>query len=59
MARLCDGVVIVVRSETTERDDLARARDQLARSGANVIGVVMNRVRNPIPMFLRPYVSME
>ena len=59
MARLCDGVVIVVRSETTERDDLGRACDQLAKAGANVLGVVMNRVRNPIPTFLRPYVPVE
>lgn len=59
MARLSDGVVIVVQSETTDRDALVRAREQLAQAGANVIGVVMNRVRNPIPAFLRPYVSME
>jgi capsular exopolysaccharide synthesis family protein len=59
MARLCDGVVIVVQSESTDRDELMRAREQLAKSGANVIGVVMNRVRNPLPPFLRPYVSME
>lgn len=59
IARVCDGVIIVVQSETTDRDALVRAREQLVTAGANVIGVVMNRVRNPIPPFLRPYVPME
>jgi capsular exopolysaccharide synthesis family protein len=59
MARLCDGVVVVVQSETTDREDLVRAREQIAKAGGSVVGVVMNRVRNPVPAFLRPYVSME
>jgi Mrp family chromosome partitioning ATPase len=59
LARLADGVVIVVRSESTERSALVRAREQLASAGANVVGVIMNRAKNPIPPFLRPYVSME
>ena len=59
MARLCDGVVVVVRAETTPREALLRASDQLTRGGANVVGVVVNRIRNPIPMFLRRYVGME
>ena len=59
MARLCDGVVIVVQSESTDRDALIRARQHIEDAGANVIGVVMNRVRNRVPPFLRPYLSME
>ena len=59
LARLADGVIIVVRSESTERSALVKARQQLAGAGANVVGVIMNRVKNPIPPFLRRYISME
>jgi Mrp family chromosome partitioning ATPase len=59
LARLTDGVVIVVRSESTERTALVKAREQLASAGANVVGVVVNRAKNPIPPFLRSYLSME
>jgi capsular exopolysaccharide synthesis family protein len=59
MARLCDGVVIVVQAEVTTRESLVRAREQMERAGANLIGVVLNRVRNPVPVFLRPYISLE
>jgi Mrp family chromosome partitioning ATPase len=58
MARLSDGVVIVVRAEVTRRDALLRAREQLTKAGAHVIGVVMNRVKDPVPPFLKQYVSM-
>jgi capsular exopolysaccharide synthesis family protein len=58
MARLSDGVVIVVRAEVTRRDALVKAREQLGKAGAHVIGVVMNRIKDPVPPFLRPYVPM-
>jgi capsular exopolysaccharide synthesis family protein len=58
MGRLCNGAVIVVQSEVTERDALVQARDQLERSGVKVVGVVLNRVRNPVPARLRPYIPM-
>lgn len=56
MGRNVDGVVIVAESEATERESLVRASDQLRRAGVKVIGVVLNRTRNPVPPFLRPYV---
>jgi Mrp family chromosome partitioning ATPase len=59
MGRLSDGVVIIAQAETTERDALVRARDQLQRAGVNVVGVVLNRARNPIPASLRAYLSIE
>jgi capsular exopolysaccharide synthesis family protein len=58
MGRLCNGAVIVVQSEVTEREALVQARDQLERSGVKVVGVVLNRVRNPVPARLRPYIPM-
>jgi protein-tyrosine kinase len=59
VSRLCDGVVIVVQAETTTREILVRAREQLERAEANIVGVVLNRARDHVPAFLRPYLSTE
>ena len=59
LSRLCDGVVIVVRAEATRREVLIRTREMLARAEANIVGVVLNRARDPVPAFLRPYISTE
>jgi Mrp family chromosome partitioning ATPase len=59
MGRLSDGVVMIVQAEVTERDAMVRARDQLQRAGVNLVGVVLNRVRNPVPASLRAYFSTE
>jgi receptor protein-tyrosine kinase len=59
ISRLCDGMIIVVRAEATKREALTRAREQLARAEANIVGVVLNGVRNPVPPFLRPYLTVE
>ena len=55
IGRLADGVVIVVQAERSRRDSLVRVRNQLERAGVNVIGVVLNRARNPVPRALQPY----
>jgi Mrp family chromosome partitioning ATPase len=39
---LVDGVVLVVRSGVTERRALERAKEQLDRVGARVLGIVLN-----------------
>jgi Mrp family chromosome partitioning ATPase len=59
MGRVSDGVVILAQAETTERDELTRARDLLRKGSVNVLGVVLNRVRNPVPPSLRPYLTIE
>jgi capsular exopolysaccharide synthesis family protein len=59
IARLCDGILIVARAEVTDREALVKAREQLERAGASVLGVVLNRMRNPVPAALRPYISTE
>lgn len=59
MGRLADGVVLVVRAEVTEREALGRAREQLERAGVRVIGVVLNRARDPVPVSLRRFLSTE
>jgi len=40
IAKVCDQVVVAVRPWHTDRARLARARDLLARAGANVVGLV-------------------
>lgn len=45
LASKADGVVLVARSGVTKTKALLRARDILLRSGANVLGFVMNGVK--------------
>jgi capsular exopolysaccharide synthesis family protein len=47
-----DGVLLVVRALNTRREAAIRARDMLAKSGCNVIGVVLNRYKYSIPEFI-------
>jgi len=42
-----DGVILVTRSGVSRRKALIRAREVLTRSGANVLGFVLNAVRHP------------
>jgi capsular exopolysaccharide synthesis family protein len=42
-----DGVILVARSGVSRSKALLRARDVLSRSGANILGVVLNAVRRP------------
>jgi Mrp family chromosome partitioning ATPase len=53
----CDGVVLVARADVTRGDALARARQQIERAGGKVLGVILNQVRNPVPVFLRRYLA--
>ena len=44
LASMLDGVILVVRSGHTQRRDLIRAKEQLEKVGAPILGVVLNRV---------------
>jgi len=44
-----DGVILVARAGRTKRETLLKARNLLQRSGAHVLGVVLNRRRYVIP----------
>ncbi len=46
-----DGVLIVIRANSTKASDALRMLDQLDRSGARVIGVTMNRIRRKSPYY--------
>jgi succinoglycan biosynthesis transport protein ExoP len=44
VARVVDGILLVISSESTTRQSLKRAVDQLTGVGAKVLGVILNRV---------------
>jgi len=52
LAPLVDGVVLVIRSGRTKRQVVIRAVDLLRKSGARVLGTVLNRRRFEIPDFI-------
>jgi len=47
LAARADGVILVARSEVSRTESLLRARDLLSRSGANILGFVLNGVKRP------------
>ena len=52
LAPLVDGVVLVIRAGYTKRPVVVRAVDLLRKSGAHVLGSVLNRRRFEIPDFI-------
>jgi polysaccharide biosynthesis transport protein len=44
LAQQADGVVLVVKGDETPRDVVRRARNRLVRTGAQILGVVLNSV---------------
>lgn len=52
LATLADGVVLVVEAGSAKRPVIARAAELLRKSGARLIGSVLNRRRLEIPEFL-------
>jgi Mrp family chromosome partitioning ATPase len=57
VGRLADGVALVAQSGRTPGAAIARAREGLERAGVRVLGVILNRVKDPIPPGLRPYLA--
>lgn len=52
LAGLCDGVIIVVEAERLRWEVVQRMKEQLVKAGADVLGVVLNKRRFPIPAWL-------
>jgi capsular exopolysaccharide synthesis family protein len=52
LASLCNGVVLVVEMERLRREVVVRAKAQLLRWNANVLGVILNKRRFHIPGWL-------
>lgn len=53
LATLVDGVVLVTRAVSNSRGALKRAREQLAKVGARVVGAVLNGVRSQAGGYFR------
>lgn len=49
LAGKVDGVVLVVESERTRREVALQYKDRLEKSGAHILGVVLNKRRFHIP----------
>jgi len=52
LARLVDGVILVVEAERSRWQSVQRFRDQLLQVKANLLGIVLNKRRFPVPRFL-------
>ena len=52
LARLCDGVCLVVEAERSRWEVVDRTKEQLLRSNANVLGVILNKRKLHIPEWL-------
>ncbi|MHC4169420.1 MAG: CpsD/CapB family tyrosine-protein kinase [Planctomycetota bacterium] len=52
LACLCDGVCLVVEAERSRWEVVDRVREQLVRSNANLLGVVLNKRKLHIPQWL-------
>jgi len=47
----CDGVMLVVMAGATPREVVRRARDLLSDASANILGLVMNNLREALPYY--------
>lgn len=52
IARLCDGVCLVVEAERSRWEVVDRTREQLVKSDTNLLGVVLNKRKLYIPEWL-------
>lgn len=48
-----DGVILVTQSERTRMDEARRAKHELERAGAQIVGVVVNRHTDYVPRLIR------
>jgi Mrp family chromosome partitioning ATPase len=53
VSTLCDGVVLVVQPGHTNIQSVVRAKERVERAGARLLGVVLNRAVDSMPLFLR------
>ena len=44
MSSFCDGMLLIVRSGVVKRQEAAKAKEQLERAGAKLLGTVLNRI---------------
>lgn len=52
LSKLMDGVLLVIRSGRSKRDEVFAAKSEINSGGGKLIGAIVNDFRNPIPSFL-------
>jgi capsular exopolysaccharide synthesis family protein len=52
LSSLMDGILFVIRSDRSKRDEVVAAKNEINSGGGKLIGAIMNDFRNPIPSFL-------
>ena len=52
MSRFVDGVVLVLEAEKTRKPVAENLKNQIARNGGNLLGIVFNKHRHHIPDFI-------
>lgn len=55
-ARHCDGTVLVATAERSSKSEILAARQQIERSGGQIVGAVFNRQRSYLPRWLQRFV---
>lgn len=51
IASQTDGVILTVHADQTKRQLVIKAREELSKANANIVGVVLNRKKHIIPHF--------
>ena len=52
IGRKVDGVILVLGSGYTRRQEAIKAKQELEEAGANVLGVILNRQKHYIPEWI-------
>jgi capsular exopolysaccharide synthesis family protein len=52
LSNLMDGVLLVVRSNSSKREEVVAVKNALDYAGGKVIGAVLSAFRSPVPSFL-------
>ena len=55
LSQKVDGVVLVVKAETTKKDSVIEAKNLLDKVGANILGVVLNGAENTVGKYYYYY----
>jgi hypothetical protein len=55
VSRLCDGVVLVIAAGETGRGEIEHAGSVLKAGSADVLGLVLNKRRDPVPKFISKF----
>jgi capsular exopolysaccharide synthesis family protein len=58
LASKVDRVIVVVQAGRTRRDRVERGKEELEKIGASIFGVVLNREKSYVPLWLQRYFNL-